>query len=125
MKHKYLIFWSLFPLLFFPVLSFSQSTTQPNAAGKPDIESYTNKLRSLNVMECVKEQTGATTRQMNLFRKYYKDTIRGRDDRTFVNLVLHHVIVTDLDVKQYADARIAHYAQLFNKFMEFTKEFPE
>jgi hypothetical protein len=89
------------------------------------MEEFTAKLDSYHILQKVKEKTGASSEQFNLFCRFYEDTIQGRDKQIYGYAILHKQIQTDEDVKLYAEKRIEHYIALYHKFAEFAKEYPE
>ena len=87
-------------------------------------EEFIAKYDSCHIFKQVKEKTGASLDQFNLFCSYYKDSVMS-DNPMFGRAYLNGQIKTDEDVKLWAQKRIEYYVALYTKFAVFAKEFPE
>ncbi len=107
----------LLGLTYTPFIGFSQVNSPNNTHTNPEIvETFVAKLRAQHIFQAIQKQTGATKEELQMFLRFYKDSIAVRDRSVFQQAVLHGKIKTDADVKAFADKKIPQYIAMYNRF---------
>lgn len=89
-----------------------------------EIELASAKLQAYHILLSIQQLNQATDSEMNLFRNYYYDKLFGTDVNEFWGKVKNKIIVSDADIKAYADQKIIEYSALFIKFRDIEKNYP-
>ncbi len=125
MKNITFRFLSILGLILSPLFGISQVTTPHSTRVNPEmVEIFLKKLKAQHIFQAVQKQTGASKEELQMFRRFYEDSIAVRDKSLFRTYVLKGRIKTDADVKAFADKKIPEYIAMYNRFEILRKTAP-